>query len=91
VVGIDNQLSLEKQRINIFPNPCNGTFTVQLGSEDLGTLEIIDLCGKIVFKQAVSMVNQEVNAISLDNGCYFVRFTSETGQQRGIMKIVVAK
>ncbi len=91
VVGIDNQLTLENPEINIFPNPCNGTFTVQLGSDDLSTLEIIDLCGKIVFKQAVSMVNQEVNAISLDNGCYFVRFTSEIGQQKEMMKIVVVK
>lgn len=91
VVGIGDLQSSENQGIIIFPNPCNGTFTVQLGSEDSGDIEIIDLCGKIVFKQAVSTANQRVNATSLDNGCYFVRFTSEIGRQKGMMKIVVAK
>jgi hypothetical protein len=90
-VGIDDLQSSESQGVTIFPNPCNGMFTVQLGSEDSGDIEIIDLCGKVVIKQAVSKANQRVNATSLDNGCYFVRLTSEIGRQKGMMKIVVAK
>lgn len=91
VVGVDNQLLLKKSEINIFPNPCTGNFTVQLGREEIGTLYIVDLCGKIVLKQAISKVNEDVNVFLLENGCYFVRFDSETGIQKGMTKIVVAK
>lgn len=71
-VGID-QVNMD-QLIQIYPNPSNGVFTIQLN--DASTIQILDLSGRILQK-----LNGEVgaNAIQLDQkaGIYLINIQQE--------------
>jgi hypothetical protein len=60
--------------MSLYPNPNNGSFTLQVDGLGMGTLSICDLQGKVlVSKMVVANAVQEINA-NLQAGLYLVRW-----------------
>ncbi|MBC7640941.1 MAG: T9SS type A sorting domain-containing protein [Flavobacterium sp.] len=67
--------------INIYPNPSNGIFNLDLSNESelFDEITIFDVLGKRIFNQLV--VNKTINNIDLSefaNGIYFAKLSNET-------------
>jgi len=59
---------------NVFPNPSNGTFKIEVGVQGEFYIQIIDVTGKIVLdKQVISSGEPiEINARQLEKGTYMI-------------------
>lgn len=80
--GIDEN---GQQTFSFFPNPASGTFWFQ--SEQNGTVELVDINGKVVFAQQISSTRQEINIGTVAAGVYMVRYTTGTGVSTGRLMI----
>ncbi|HXU26392.1 MAG TPA: T9SS type A sorting domain-containing protein [Bacteroidia bacterium] len=63
---------------NIYPNPCNGTFTIQTNSTDSQTVVMYSLIGQTVFNLIINGTTAIVNN-TLTHGVYIVVITNHTG------------
>lgn len=80
------EVTNEKNEVNIYPNPNNGTFNINIG--DISTLKkviIIDALGKIILKKDVKSNNYFIENIAV--GLYIV--TVEFEEQTIHKKIII--
>lgn len=78
--GLNNDLWLES-RINIFPNPSNGFFKIEL-NENVALpieLEMIDVNGKFIFGLEKNENAFDINAKILPKGIYFLKIKNKQG------------
>ncbi len=68
--------SLSKELL-IIPNPSSGKFTISISDGQLGSLEITDLLGNIVYRSDVQNKQYEIDLSSKPKGIYFVKVTVE--------------
>ena len=83
-----NELNLLERSVSFYPNPANNQFTLR---SELGlsvTYSIIDLLGREIMKGEFSK-NKTISLSDLENGTYFIRFTS--GTQGSCKKLVVSR
>lgn len=79
------EFKLENEQLSIFPNPSNGSFTIQLNGvqgKEL-TLSIVDLSGRKVHEQALETTNsllQEKMQLDLQPGVFFVNVSDGSSQ-----------
>ena len=67
----------------VFPNPTNGLLTIQLGRSIVGNMQVrvLDLSGRVVIDQALTMAGSDRNTIDLrglQSGNYLVQLTTPT-------------
>ena len=60
----------------IYPNPVNDKLTVE-AEEAIGTVEIYNLMGAMVFSQKNCTNKVEINTADLQSGIYFIRLTND--------------
>jgi hypothetical protein len=77
------------QRINIFPNPSSGQFTIQLSvNTSEGEICVYDLLGNCILNQMItSSSDQLINLKEKSKGIYFVEL--KTGKERIRKKVIV--
>ncbi len=87
-----NQLATGSSNITIFPNPNNGTFTIQssVASGQL-SVEIYDVLGQRVKSEELRAKSEEINISNQPNGVYFYRVITESGNTLGSGKVVIQK
>jgi hypothetical protein len=73
------------ENFSIFPNPALDQ--ISLNTIETGSIEIIDLRGKLVFRQKYSP-QDIIDVSSLNSGLYFVNYQSESGKSY-IAKLIV--
>jgi hypothetical protein len=66
-----------QQNLNIYPNPSEQQFTVQLPLDKAFDLYIMDITGRMVMTKNDLSGDQTFNGGGFDNGIYLVRATSE--------------
>ena len=69
--GNDNQVS-------IYPNPCNGMFTIETNATIKQTIQFHDINGKIVLSQVISG-KTIIDATTLNDGLYNLSTISNQG------------
>ena len=69
--------------------PCNGKFNVDVNCSNTGELQLLDISGRLVYSEKISDAHSEINAETLDNGCYIIRIVSESGVGSG--KLIIEK
>ena len=83
-----NSNALESNRLNIYPNPSNGDFTISANSEM--SLKIANNLGQVVKTILVNSANDyKVSVSNLPNGIYFI--VGDNNNQTIKQKIIVAK
>jgi len=81
--GIE-KLTAKATLINIYPNPNNGVFTVDIESST--TINIIDVLGKVVYTQKLLDGKYTINLSNLNNGLYILKAESN-GQLKTVRLI----
>lgn len=81
--GVDEQSG---NKTLIYPNPVNEKLTVE-AEEALGTVEIYNLMGALVYSQKECANKVEINTSDLQSGIYFIRMTNDkTSEARRFVK-----
>jgi len=78
-VGIDEGTG---EGFSLYPNPANGTITVQLGSAGVtgATVRLLDLSGRVVYAEVVRTLNDrsfQLDLHGLQNGNYFLQLSTD--------------
>lgn len=60
---------------NIYPNPNNGLFTIELGNGSKKVVELMDFTGKIVYSETNENVRTDIDISGLAHGVYHLRIT----------------
>ena len=79
---IYHQSKKQNGSLLIYPNPSNGTFTINFKSQASSkiTIELMDLSGKIIFKEEKQHLNEsqiEINTGNLSKELYLLRISSD--------------
>jgi len=74
---------------NVFPNPSNGTFTVELGDVySKVEVEMTDVAGKKVFKKNYSNVSQIDYNLKVEGGVYYLKL-NYLDDKMSVLRIVI--
>ena len=74
--SIDEQLSAMP---NLFPNPNNGSFYIEVGAGNIGKeITIINMLGEIVEKRIANSDVEEISLEHISSGLYFVKIGRKT-------------
>lgn len=70
-LGTENQIF---EDFKIYPNPNNGSFEIYMTNINVKTeIEILDLNGKVIYKNTISNKNQNINIENISRGVYIVK------------------
>ena len=83
--GVDEIASASS--FTVYPNPTTGLFTVSTTHIEKATIEVINLQGKVVYKNNINSNNQVIDLRENAKGVYFVSITSTNGVD--VLKIIV--
>src|ERR1700756_39007 len=72
--------------LNIYPNPAQKNFTVEVSNNDKQQLQVLDISGKIVLTQTIQS-KTTIDASMFENGVYFIQLKSGAGVS--MQKLVV--
>ena len=76
-VGVGEQTG---NNITLYPNPVNDKLTIEAEAA-LGTVEIYNLMGALVYSQKGCTNKVEVNTSDLQSGIYFIRMTNDNASE----------
>lgn len=89
-VGIEDETLAGEEEVHIFPNPTNGSLTVNVNeNNNFNKLEIINHLGQLMqtYKLDISQTSLKINTgKSLKAGIYFVKFS---GQSNTIIRKII--
>jgi hypothetical protein len=88
VVGI-NDLTAQDKFLSISPNPSSGNFTLISSAGTIGSVEIYNLIGDLIYSDSnlSRLTSKEINLSSAPKGIYFVKIRS--GEKVHSSKIVI--
>jgi hypothetical protein len=88
--GIEN-ISNQNSFI-LYPNPSNGTFTVQLsGVNSLSSIEIYNMFGEKIYTTKLNAIDTQIDLTNNPDGIYLYRVLTETGGLISSGKMVIQK
>jgi len=64
-----NELKIENEELNIYPNPNNGSFVIELNNSTKHTMQLYDVNGKLVLSQTING-KITIDASGIDDGVY---------------------
>lgn len=73
----------------VYPNPNNGEFTVGINNYEGNDLkiEIIDICGKVIYTENLWQVNKQLELRIAEKGVYFIRLSN--GNKQTTKRLIV--
>lgn len=78
-------------KISLYPNANNGTFTIKADYNDIESIQIVDIMGRVQHEETLQTkalkFGKKFNVIGLQSGLYFVKLTS--GNLVKVVKMVV--
>ncbi len=77
IAGVQ-QFSTNKNEVNIYPNPNNGSFVIEPNSATKQTMQVYDVTGKLVLSQTISG-KTSIDSSSLNEGVYNISLQSAEG------------
>ncbi len=82
-LGVNN---FEKSKFKIYPNPSPDNWNFTSANEDIKSIQIVDILGKIVLSKSISATTTVIDASSLTKGIYFAKI--ETEKSLGTIQLV---
>jgi len=71
-------VTLDQSKIQIYPNPNDGHFTINLENESIQTISIYNSLGEIVLRQKVNSESCETDLSAFSKGLYFINIKTKT-------------
>lgn len=81
-----NQVASKLTGLQIYPNPNNGAFTVDLANGSEKTIQIIDVSGRILSNETSSNDSVTIKMTEFANGVYYVKVQSN--KEVSVVKII---
>lgn len=85
-VGIDEN-NIINQNVIVYPNPTNSILNIVSSGEELRSIQLIDLTGKILMNLKVNSTNATLSLEGIANGLYSLRTVSKSGNT-SVQKII---
>jgi Zn-dependent metalloprotease len=86
VTGVGD--AMMKEKLQIFPNPTEGLFTVQSEFDEVITFQLIDMMGKqVVETNKINKGRNQIDASELNKGVYLIKLT--IGDTSYVEKLVI--
>ena len=79
----------KQQTATLYPNPTNGSFTIELNTKEKQLIQILDITGNIVLSQTIENGNGIIDASHLASGIYNISIKGSTGITN--KKLVIVK
>ncbi len=79
-IVITNAISvsdIEDTNINIYPNPSNGIFTLQNGTNNIKSFDVFNMSGKIILSRNINSDKTTIDLSNQAHGFYFIKMYSE--------------
>lgn len=90
---IDAVNEIDKANFSFYPNPNSGQFTlINDGNNGDYLVELIDLTGKVVYSENISLSNNQMHVISVDNvvsGVYLVKLINKQDSYSRTMRMII--
>lgn len=83
-----NVVENDMDAMSVYPNPMKESATIALGTNDVYTVRVMDITGRVVAGFDNAQGNVELNRGSMTRGMYFVNIASSKGAYK-TMKVVV--
>lgn len=76
-------LELKPSNINIYPNPNNGSFTIDFGRTITGNLIVTNTLGQIIHQESLELLEQQTIQLAqnISSGCYYVYVQDKSSNQ----------
>jgi len=72
---------LNKEMVQVFPNPIQDNFTLESSESLLGSVvTIYDMAGRVVFKTNLTSTSMTVDTMTLTKGVYELKITNDLGE-----------
>jgi hypothetical protein len=85
VLSIDEKS--ENATLDVYPNPSNGSFTINAGNNDLKEVYVYDAMGKVVYSKKNTIEQTfQIDVTELPKGLYLVKVISNSGIQ--VQKVI---
>jgi hypothetical protein len=81
-----NEISIE-DAVSIYPNPSDGSFTIEYNDNTPAAISVIDMLGREVYKQALDAGSTNIDLHTLPKGCYFIKLVS--GNRTGAKRLII--
>lgn len=89
VTGLES-LNIKAAGLNIYPNPSNGLFTLDLGTEELGaTVEIYNMLDQNIMNEQLKGKRTTIDLSNYADGLYFCRVISAQSKLLGERKLII--
>ena len=75
--------------ITVSPNPFNSTLNITFENPVNGTIELIDVIGKVVYKSNINSANYmklHINPSDFSNGIYYLKISGDMNQTIKVIK-----
>ena len=87
-----NQLEIRNYKLEVYPNPNNGNFTVLLkGISPKNQITIFNILGEQVYQSSLNATSNQIEMSCKADGLYLYRVITETGELVGQGKFVIQK
>lgn len=78
--------SIKQSLFSVYPNPVNDYFSIVGHTEEIQSLQLVDVTGKMVYFSQ-QLKSNRVNVENLSNGVYTLKITTQTGED--IQRVVI--
>ena len=75
--GINN---IKQSQFNLYPNPTDGVFVIELEENSKYDVTVIDILGKTVYTSSINNMNTTIDLSGLDKGVYTVELKDENSR-----------
>ncbi|MGP8214215.1 MAG: T9SS type A sorting domain-containing protein [Bacteroidia bacterium] len=85
-----NEIVSNDMRLNLYPNPNNGIFTISLQNiNEEPRINIYNMLGQSIYNNKINHTNTTLNLSGQPTGIYLYRVVSEKGENIGSGKVII--
>ena len=65
-----NEVEDNDKYVNVFPNPTNEVFEININTIDANSIRVMDITGKLMFERKITSLNESIDMRGFPKGVY---------------------